>query len=345
MAKAYRHLTYEQRCQISVLLRSEGFISQTKIAELIGSNQSTVSREIKYNSGKRGYFPKQAHNMAVLRRHKASSSAIKLTPELEVYIESKLKLQWSPEQISGRMVKSDITKISTERIYQHIWRDKRNGGTLYKHLRRSGKKYNKRASKTAGRGLIPNCVGIEERPDIVETKKRVGDFEVDTIVGRNHRGAILSIVDRVTKLTLLVLLPRGTAKNVLNAMIAALNPFKENVLTITSDNGKEFARHEEIAKELSAGFYFAHPYCSWERGLNENTNGLVRQYLPKKTDFTTITQSDVDKIQHLLNTRPRKTLGYQTPSEVFSNATGKIIKPTYWGRCKTMLNSIAQLAI
>ena len=136
MAKAYRHLTYEQRCQISVLLRSEGFISQAKIAKLIGSNQSTVSREIKNNSGKRGYFPKQAQKKATIRRHKASSSTVKLTPTLELYIESKLKIQWSPEQISGSMEKSCGTKISHERIYQYIWLDKYNGGTLYKHLRR-----------------------------------------------------------------------------------------------------------------------------------------------------------------------------------------------------------------
>ena len=185
-----------------------------------------------------------------------------------------------------------------------------------------GKKYNKRTNKTAGRGLIPNRIGIEERPEVVDIKERIGDFEVDTIVGRRHRGAILSIVDRVTKLTFLVLLTRGTAENVRKAMVAALKPFINDVLTITSDNGKEFARHEDIAQELCADFFFARPYRSWERGLNENTNGLVRQYFPKKTDFNSITQSDVAMVQHRLNTRPRKTLGYKTPSEVFYNATG-----------------------
>lgn len=321
--KAYQHLTHIQRCQISVLLKSN--ISQQEIAKLIGSSQSTISREIRRNSGLRGYRFKQAHHKAVSRRRKASSTPSKFSYEIQIFIEYLLtKKQWSPEQISGWMKrKYGAVAISHERIYQHVWQDKRKGGSLFKSLRQRGKKRNKRGSKAAGRGLIPNRVGIEERPDIVDDKQRVGDFEVDTIVGAQRRGSILSIVDRKTKLTFLALLPRGTASNVSAAMIAALKPIKEKVHTITADNGKEFAMHQKIAHKLNANFFFAQPYHSWERGLNENTNGLVRQYFPKKIPFDILTQRDVDRVEYLLNTRPRKTLNYKTPLEVFFEATGK----------------------
>ena len=341
MAKAYRQLTYKQRCQISALLKSENFYSQADIAKLIVAKQSTVSRELARNSGGNGYCPDEAHAKATARRSKANSGSRKLSPDMKAHIKDCLEKQWSPEQISGRLKKKKGGEvISHEVIYQYIWEDKRNGGTLYKHLRRRGKKYKKRGKKTAGRGVIPNRVGIEERPEIVEEKGRVGDFEVDTIVGANHQGAILSVVDRRTKITFLKLLSRGTAQNVCEAMVAALQYFKEHVHTITSDNGKEFAQHQEIAQQLNAGFYFANPYCSWERGLNENTNGLVRQYLPKGTDFSTLTQLDIDRIQYLLNSRPRKALNFMTPLEVFFEETGKSLMPINWAKCTPGLNVI-----
>jgi len=331
MAEAYQHLTCKQRYQLSVLLESNTYYSQSKMAKEIGVKQPTISRELANNSGENGYCPEEAHAKATARRSEANSRRIKLTQDMKAYIDYYLtKLQWSPEQISGRMKKEKEEgkredSISHERIYQYIWEDKRNGGTLYKHLSRSGKKYKKRGQKTAGRGVIPNRIGIEERPEIVEAKTRVGDFEVDTIVGANHQGAILSVVDRKTKLTILKLLHRGTALNVEKAMVVGLQHFKENVHTITSDNGKEFSRHQEIAQQLNAGFYFANPYHAWERGLNENTNGLVRRYFPKGTDFRTLTQEDVDRVQHLLNTRPRKSLNFRTPLEAFFEETSKMI--------------------
>ncbi len=328
--KSYQHLTYEQRCQIYTLLKRGE--SQSAIAQFIGVSQSTVSREMTRNSGKRGYRFKQAHIKACKRRYEASSIPRKLIPSLQVFIEYLLtKKQWSPEQISGwleRIYKKAI--ISGERIYQHIWQDKARGGALYKHLRRRGKKYNKRGNKLAGRGLIPNRRGIEERPKIVDEKERVGDFEVDTIVGAQHKGSILSIVDRKTKFTFLVLLPRGTADNVTQAMVSALLPIQDYTHTITADNGKEFAQHQIITEQLQANVYFARPYHSWERGLNENTNGLVRQYLPKHTNFATITNQEVSTVQHLLNTRPRKSLNVMTPAEAFHNETGRMI-PDYLG--------------
>jgi IS30 family transposase len=194
MAKAYPHLTYGLRYKISAL--SESGTSQREIARIVKCNQSTVSRELRRNASEKEYHPEEAHEKAVLRRHDASSVNKKLTPEIAVFIEAKLKEQWSPEQISGRMKDMCGIKISHARIYQYIDEDKKNGGTLYKNLRRRGKKYVKRKGKTAGRGVIPNRIGIEERPEIVDTYERFGDLEIDTIVGAGHKMAILSIVDR-----------------------------------------------------------------------------------------------------------------------------------------------------
>jgi len=323
MAKAYQHLTYEQRCQIYVLLKRG--TSQANIASALGATQSSISREVKRNSGKRGYRYKQAQLKATRRRSQASSGAIKFTTEMIEHIEYLLvKKQWSPEQISGWMKKTyQNASISHELMYQYIWHNKRTGGFLYKHLRCYGKKYNKRRNKTSGRGLIPNRIGIEKRPDVVNAKQRIGDLEVDTIVSAQRKGAILSIVDRKSKLTILSLLSNKTADEVSRAMISALKPIKGDLHTITSDNGKELAGHQKIATDLNAAFYFARPYHAWERGLNENTNRLIRQYFPKKKSIDTIASWEVKYVEYLLNTRPRKTLNYRTPLEVFIAATGK----------------------
>lgn len=322
MPKGYKHLTYEQRCQIYAFLKS-GF-SHIKIAEFLEVDQSTISREIARNKGKRGYRYKQAQRKAESRRSQASRSCKKMTPELVLYVEHMMKeKQWSPEQISGRMKKVMDTSVSHERIYQYIWQDKREGGNLYKQLRCGGKKYNKRGNAQSGRGLIPGRIGIEHRPTIVETKERVGDFEIDTIVGARHRGAIVSIVDRKTKITRLVALSRMTAEQTSHAVCGALYGIKEYVHTLTADNGKEFAYHDKIAQNLQTTVYFANPYHAWERGLNENTNRLIRQYFPKNADLSKITYEEIQYVEYLLNSRPRKTLGYRSPFEVFLKLTGK----------------------
>lgn len=321
MPKSYHHLTYDQRCQISALLKRS--ISRTQIAKDLEIDRSTLNRELARNKGKRGYRYKQAHSKAARRRIFANSVPSKMTPQIVLFLEQTLReQQWSPEQLSGRMKLTMGVSISHEWIYQHIWEDKHKGGKLYLNLRRSGKKYNRRKNKTAGRGLIPNRVGIENRPSIVDLKERVGDFELDTIVGANHRGAIVSMVDRRTKLTFLYLLSRSTAEKTKNAIVESLSPIQEHVATLTSDNGKEFAQHVELAQKLDAKVYFANPYHAWERGLNENTNGLVRQYFPKGCNFITLVAEQIQRIAYLLNTRPRKTLGYQTPFEVFLQLTG-----------------------
>ena len=313
------HLTYAERCQMSVLLKSGK--SKRSIGHLLGRSHSTIVREVSRNSGGCGYRHIQAQKLAEERKSLVSRRPIKMTPELIQDITTMLwETQSSPVQISGRLKALGRVTISHESIYRMIWKDKASGGKLYLHLRHKAKKYNKRGGKTAGRGLIPNRVGIEDRPKIVEDKERFGDIELDTIVGANHQGAIVSMVDRASKLTWLSLLKRGTAEAVTDAIGCCLQYCgKQDLInTMTSDNGKEFSYHEKIVSLLGGSFYFATPYHSWERGLNEHTNGLVRQYFPKGTNFDTLSQDEVLDVQERLNNRPRKALNFKTPLEAAS---------------------------
>ncbi len=312
----YKQLTYEQRCQIEVLNKSG--MNQQEIADAVGTSQSTVSRELKRNTGQRGYRHKQAQGKAEERRHNAGKS-VKMTELMIARIELKLSEKWSPEQISGWLSDEYGETLSHERIYQHIWADKRTGGALYTHLRRQGKRYQKRCNGKTSRGQIRNRVGIEERPAVVDEKSRIGDWEIDTVIGKGHSGALVTIVERATQFTLVANVPNKSAEAVTAATIQLLRPYKEALHTITADNGKEFAYHEQLTAELGAAIYFARPYHSWERGLNENTNGLLRQYWPKSTDFTQITDKDVLAVATQLNQRPRKTLGFKTPEVLMQN--------------------------
>ena len=313
MPKSYTHLTYEQRCQIFVLIESGDSI--TKIARVIRVHRSTISREIKRNAEQGKYHHEIANKKARSRRLLSPNK--KMTPHLISIIEEKIQLDWSPVQISGRLKKQGNEYVSHETIYKHIWADKKEGGFLFRHLRHKGKKYNKRCNKNSGRGCIPNRIDIDFRPLIVEEKKRLGDWELDTIIGANHKGAIVSIVDRASKLTKLVKVPNKSSENVGKAIISVLSPIQDHVLTLTADNGKEFASHQKVSLELQSEFYFAKPYHSWERGLNEHTNGLVRQYFPKGKSFENISQEDIEKVENYLNHRPRKVLNFETPKEAF----------------------------
>ena len=315
MMRTYQQLTYEQRCQISALMKSG--CSQRKIAKTIGTTQSTVSRELERNTGARGYRHKQAQEKTQQRRAKAVQRT-KMTPVMIKTIESKLRIEWSPEQISGWLLNREEL-ISHESIYLHIWADKQAGGGLYTHLRRQGKKYDKRRNGKSTRGQIKNRVSIDDRPKVVEDKSRIGDWEIDTVIGKGHSGALVTIVERVTKLTVSSRVNSKSAADVTQATIALLKPFKDVVHTITADNGKEFAYHEKISEALSADVYFAHPYSSWERGLNENTNGLLRQYFPKNTDFKKVAQKEVRRALHRLNSRPRKDLDFKTPAQLMED--------------------------
>lgn len=311
----YQQLAYEQRCQIYVL-KKRG-CSQREIGESVGVSQSTVSRELKRNTGDRGYRYKQAQERTTLRR-KEASKATKMTEVLIAKIESKLCIEWSPEQISGWLLQEQNELISHESIYLHVWSNKQSGGDLYTYLRRQGKKYDKRRNGKSTRGQIKNRVSIDDRPRVVDDKSRVGDWEIDTVIGKGHSGALVTIVERATSFTVSKQVEGKTAAAVTLATIALLKPLKGVVRTITADNGKEFAYHEKISKELEAEFYFAHPYSSWERGLNENTNGLLRQYFPKSTDFKKVTQAEVRRAVKRLNTRPRKSLDFKTPGDLMA---------------------------
>ena len=226
--------------------------------------------------------------------------------------------EWSPDLICERCMKKNIPMIGRSRIYELIHQDRAAGGIVYKSLRHGGKKPKKHGNRhAAGRGLIPGRVDISERPAIVDEKIRVGDLEVDTIIGAGKQSALLTIVDRVTYLTKIVLLENLEANTVSQAMVDCLRPFAPNLHTITSDNGKEFAYHQRVSEELDSDYYFCRPYHSWERGVNEHTNKLIRQYYPKGFDFRCTTAAEVRIVENKLNDRPRKKLDYCTPNEVF----------------------------
>ena len=314
---AYQQLTQEQRYQIYACLKA-GF-SQSYIALELGVGPCTISRELNRNRGQRGYRPKQAQHLAESRRQ-SKANATRITAETWQQVEADLCKEWSPEQVSGTRKATGQVAPSHERIYQYIYADKQQGSDLYKHLR-CQKQRRKRYGKYDRRGQIPNRKSIDERPAIVAAKARLGDWEADTIIGKNHQQAIVSLVERQSKLTRLAKVGRNTEAAVKQAIIELLTPLADCVHTITSDNGSEFAAHEAIAEALGADFYFAHPYHSWERGLNENTNGLVWQYFPKGSDFTALTDEQVQAVAERLNERPRKTLGFQTPNHVFFNSS------------------------
>jgi len=306
--KTYKQLTREQRYQIKVLLQTGR--KQAEIARVLGVHKSTIQREIKRNSGQRGYRPNQADELAT--QHRQGKSKARISAEIWGLVEEKIKEDWSPEQISGRL-KLEGVSISHERIYQHIYSDKRTGGTLWKHLRRQ-KKYRKRAGGRDRRGKIPNRRSIDERPAIVDKRSRIGDWEADLVIG--EEGVALTLTERKSRFTLLRTFPRKHAAPITEAIIDLLK-WDARIKTITFDNGKEFSGHQEIAAALSADCYFAHPYASWERGTNENTNGLIRQYLPRKRNFIEVSSQEEVMIMDRLNSRPRKCLDFHTPYEVF----------------------------
>ena len=312
--RKYRQLTHEQRYVI-YQLKKLGF-TQSKIAVTINVSTSTISRELKRNTGKRGYRPKQAHEKCIERRHNAAKY-IHFTEAIEHTICNEIKRYLSPEQIVGAAAENGEAMVSTESIYRFIWADKRQGGDLYRYLRCSNKKKRKRYGSTDKRGQIKNRCFIDERPEVVDQKQRIGDYEIDTMVGKGRKSYLITMVDRKSKYTLIGLTSTKRSDHVKNEIIKQMTPVKHKIHTITADNGKEFALHEQIAKALGSDFYFAHPYSSWERGLNENTNGLIRQFFPKKYDFSTISRKELETVMNLLNHRPRKSLDFKTPHQVF----------------------------
>jgi len=309
----YKQLTSEQRYTISVLLQNR--TKQKEIAKAINVSPSTVSREIRRNSGVRGRYnweTAQANAVQTKRRKPGNHSINK-----DVMEEARHLLvteQWSPEQISGVLAK-DGKYISHETIYRMIRKDKAEGGTLYKHCRH---KLKRRARPVGGRRIsIPNRTSISERPAEVDGK-RFGDFEMDTIVGRGNHGAIVTLIERSTNMLFMRKLKKGkNAKELARTVIHLLSPFKEHVKSITTDNGTEFACHEMIGKSLGVTIYFADPYASWQKGAIENANGLIRQYVPKTETFEHVSHQQITKYSKKINIRPRKKLEFKTPHECF----------------------------
>lgn len=310
----YTHLTQAERYQIEILRKANH--NQREIAALLGRDKSCISRELRRNLGQRGYRPKQAHSLAQTRKQ-ACANGPRIDANTWAVVDEKLKETWSPQQISGYLLANKQPGVSHESIYQRIYADKRKGGALHLTLR-CQKVRKKRHTGRARRGVIPNQVSIDLRPAVVAQRARFGDWEADLVIGAGQKQALVTINERTSRYSLIAHVPFKTAELVSQAMIAMLKPFLTCVHTLTTDNGREFAQHERIAKKLKADFFFAHPYSSWERGANENMNGLIRQFFPKQMAFEFITTKDIELAMHRLNHRPRKCLGYRTPHEVFT---------------------------
>ncbi|WP_346836609.1 IS30 family transposase [Microbulbifer sp. SAOS-129_SWC] len=311
---SYNQLTENERYQIYSLKKAGH--SQIEIAELLERHPSTICRELRRNKGLRGYRPGQAQKLSNVRRYGAHK-ARKVTDEVRDQIETLLRQELSPQQVADYLKRCTGISLHHETIYQLIYADKAHGGDLYTHLRVASKPYRKRYGSNDQRGKIKNRVSIDERPEVVDLGNRIGDWEGDTVIGKGRKGALLTLVERKSLYTVIVLLTGKRADLLAAAAVAHMVHLKEKVKTITFDNGLEFAGHEEIAKGLEADIYFAHPYASWERGINENTNGLIRQYFPKGTDFSTVSDEQVQFVMDRLNSRPRATRGGRSPNELF----------------------------
>lgn len=311
---SYTQLTESERYQI-YRLKKMGF-TQKIIAKELGRSPSTISREISRNTGKKNYRPKQAQQLAESRRKNAHKS-VKVTEQVKHWIITLLYHDLSPEQITIYLKRRKSISLHHETIYQLIYADRDAGGTLYKQLRTACKKYRKRYGSYDKRGKIRNRVSIDDRPAVVDKKTRIGDWEGDTIIGKGRQSALLTLVERKTLYTMIFRLTGKQASLLAEAAIEGMAHLVDQILTITLDNGLEFAAHELIAEGLKADIYFAHPYSSWERGINENTNGLIRQYFPKGTDFNQVTDNQIEHVMNRLNNRPRKTRGGKSPNELF----------------------------
>jgi IS30 family transposase len=312
---SYKHLSQTERYQIYALMNA-GQTLQT-IAQILGRHKSTISREVLRNSGLRGYRPKQAQ---ILCQHRslASRNALQIDPTTRALVAERLNLQWSPEQIAGWL------PVSHETIYQHVYADKVQGGELWKQLRCQKKRRKRYASGRDRRGQIIGRRPIAERPKSVETRSQIGHWEGDTVIGAGHQQAIVTLVERKSGFAVLRHVTRKTSELVSQAIISSLAPLAQRVKTVTYDNGKEFAGHAVVDKALKSTAYFADPFASWQRGSNENFNGLLRQYIPKKRPLSTVTDDELKMIQDLINHRPRKRLGFKTPHEVFHQSLKRV---------------------
>lgn len=312
-----KHLTKEQRYTISQMKR-QGYI-QKQIADVIGKDKSVISRELSRNCDYRsGEYKADLAQRKYELRQKDKPKKVTFTEDVRQLVDAWLENDYSPEQITGRAKLEKRECVSHERIYQYVWKDKKEGGNLHLHLRHKGRKYRKRGAAKDTRGCIKNRIDISMRPAIVDKKERLGDLEIDTIIGKNHQKAILTINDRASSYVWVQKLKGKDASELAAKAIEKLAPCIQWIHTITADNGKEFAEHQTIAEGLNIDFFFAKPYHSWERGANENTNGLIRQYIHKGSSFDNITNQQIQYVQNRLNNRPRKKLGFLSPNEFLS---------------------------
>ncbi len=318
MPEGQRHLTHPGRSRIHALMKSG--LSNGAIARQPGRDRTTVWREVRRNSGKRACRHAQARRRAEGRRSAAPSVPGKMTPELWRMVEERLVRGWSPARVAGRLRLEGHPVAGRQWTCRHVHADRRAGGGLWRHLRRRGRRPNRRGGAHAGRGHTPGRVDIPGRPALVEGRARAGDREADTIVGAGTGGAVVSLVDRALRHTLLKRAGRKTAAAVGAAMTGLPGPHRGAVHTVTADSGREFADHARVAGAPGAGFLFARPYHSWERGPTGHTNGLVRGYLPKGTDFRKVTDAEVRSVQDRTDARPGKALACLTPDEAFLRA-------------------------
>jgi IS30 family transposase len=311
----YKHLSQAERYQIHALMKAGH--DQSQIAKLLDRHKSTISRELSRNTGSRGYRPKQACEMSADRAQN-SRNAPTVEPWVHEAACALLCIQWSPEQIASQL------PISHETVYQHVYADKAQGGTLWKNLRCQKQKRKRYAGGRDRRGQIPNRRPLSERPLHIEARRQVGHWECDTVIGASHKGAVVTMVERKSGYAVMAKVSNKTSAAVGSAIVGELQPLAARVKTLTFDNGKEFAGHAHIDEKLQSTAYFARPFASWERGSNENLNGLLRQYIPKKRSMSTVSDEEIRMIQNRLNNRPRKRLGFKTPAEVFHQSLKRV---------------------
>jgi IS30 family transposase len=304
----YKHLSQVVRYQTYPLMNAGH--GQTQIAKLLDRHKSTISRELSRNRGLKGYRPKQACELTAQRCEQSRKAATVPTWVIE-QAQYLLSVQWSPEQIAAKL------PVSHETLYQRVYADKARGGKLWQNLRCQKQKRKPYASGRDRQGKIPHRHPLSERPAHIEARKQDGHWECDTVIGANHKGPIVTMVERKSGHAVIAKVAHKTFELVSQAIIEGLGPYAPRVKTLTYDSCKEFASHTQIDQALQSTGYFAKPYTSWERGTNENFNGLLRQYVSKKRSMATVTEEEITMIENRLNNRTKKRLGFKTPAEVF----------------------------
>ena len=323
----YQQLSPEERYMLA-RLRKQG-LSKAQIARALGRHRSTVGRELRRNcTCADGRYRASIAQKRTNGRRSRSRRNRRFSPTDFALVEELLCRQWSPEQVSGHLRRTGQLLISHETIYRHVWRDKKAGGALHTHLRGARKRRRKRYGAYDSRGRLAGKRMISERPPEVETRRQVGHWEADTVMGTGSKDCVLTLVERKTGLVLVGKLPDRTKESFNRRVIRLIRRHEGSFATITSDNGTEMHGYERVERLTEATFYFACPYHSWERGSNENANGLVRQYLPKGSSMAGLTQHQCNAIARQLNTRPRKRLGFRTPLECFNESSASVALQT-----------------